>query len=125
MDASKRKALKAAGWKIGDAADFLEMSAEERQLLDARVEVALAIRRQRKARNLSQKELGSRLKTSQPRIAKIERAASDVSLDQLVRAFTAAGGKMVVKSVTSNSRKGKRKKAATKETLVIEVAISQ
>jgi ribosome-binding protein aMBF1 (putative translation factor) len=122
MDASKRKALKAAGWKIGDAADFLEMSAEERQLLDARVEVALAIRRQRKARNLSQKELGSRLKTSQPRIAKIERAAS---LDQLVRAFTAAGGKMVVKSVTSKSRNGKRVKAATKETLVIEVAISQ
>jgi ribosome-binding protein aMBF1 (putative translation factor) len=125
MDASKRKALKAAGWKIGDAADFLEMSAEERQLLDARVEVALAIRRQRKARNLSQKELGSRLKTSQPRIAKIERAASDVSLDQLVRAFTAAGGKMVVKSVTSNSRKGKRTKSATKESLVIEVAVSQ
>jgi ribosome-binding protein aMBF1 (putative translation factor) len=116
MDAAKRKALKAAGWKIGDAAAFLEMSAEERQLLDARVEVALAIRRQRKARKLSQKELGSKLKTSQPRIAKIERAASDVSLDQLVGAFTAAGGKMVVKSVTSNSRKGKRAKKATKET---------
>ena len=125
MDASKRRALKAAGWKIGDAADFLEMSAEERQLLDARVEVALAIRRQREARNLSQKELGSRLKTSQPRIAKIERAASDVSLDQLVRAFTAAGGKMVVKSVTSNSRKGKRTKGVTRETLVIEMAVSQ
>jgi predicted XRE-type DNA-binding protein len=123
MDASKRKALRAAGWKIGDAANFLEMSAEERQLLDARVEVALAIRRQREARNLSQKELGSRLKTSQPR--KIERAASDVSLDQLVRAFTAAGDKMVVKSVTSNSRKGKRTKGATKETLVIEMAASQ
>lgn len=125
MDASKRKVLKAAGWRIGDAADFLEMSAEERQLLDARVEVALAIRRQREARHLSQKELGSRLKTSQPRIAKIERAASDVSLDQLVRAFTAAGGKMVVKSVTKKSRKGKRKKGETKETLVLEMAVSQ
>ena len=125
MDASKRKALKAAGWKIGDDADFLEMSAEERQLLDARVEVALAIRRQREARKLSQKELGSRLKTSQPRIAKIERAASDVSLDQLVQAFPAAGGKMVVKSVTSNSRKGKRTKGGTKETLIIEMACSQ
>src|SRR5580704_7198302 len=123
MDASKRKALKAAGWKIGDAADFLEMSAEERQLLDARVEIALAIRRQREARKLSQKELGSRLKTSQPRIAKIERAASDVSLDQLVRAFTAAGGTIVVKSVTKKSRKGKRTKGATKETLILEMAV--
>jgi len=37
MDAAKRKALEAAGWKLGDAADFLEMRAEERQLLDTRV----------------------------------------------------------------------------------------
>jgi hypothetical protein len=66
----------------------------------------LAIRCQRKARNLSQKELGSKLKTSQPRIVKIERAAADASLDQFVRAFTTAGGKMVVKSVTSNSPEG-------------------
>lgn len=64
MDASKGKALRSAGWNIGDAADFLEMSAEERRLLDPRVEVALAIRRQRESRNLSQKKLGARLKTS-------------------------------------------------------------
>ena len=38
MDATKRKALEAADWKVGDAADFLEMSDEERQLLDTRVE---------------------------------------------------------------------------------------
>ena len=34
MDATKRKFLEAAGWKVGDAADFLEMSDEERQLLE-------------------------------------------------------------------------------------------
>lgn len=56
MDAKKRKALEAAGWKVGDAADFLEMSSEERQLLDARVSLALAIRRQREALELTQKE---------------------------------------------------------------------
>ena len=37
MDAAKRKAIEAAGWQVGDAADFLEMSDEERQLLDTRV----------------------------------------------------------------------------------------
>ncbi len=105
MEATKRKALESAGWQTGDAADFLQMSAEERQLLDARVELALAIRRQREALNLSQKELGARLKTSQPRVAKIERAASDVSLDQLVRAFTAAGGKVVVKATSAKTGK--------------------
>lgn len=98
MDTANRKALESAGWKIGDAADFLEMNDEERQLLDARVQLALAIRRQREAQHLSQKGLAARLKTSQPRVAKIERAASDVSLDQLMRAFTAAGGKVVVKA---------------------------
>lgn len=107
MDAIKRKALEAAGWKVGDAADFLGMSADERQLLDARVELARAIRMQREAVHMSQKELGQKLKTSQPRVAKIERAAADVSLDQLVRALAAAGGKFVVRSIQSKSVTGK------------------
>jgi predicted XRE-type DNA-binding protein len=122
MDATKRKALEAAGWKVGDAADFLELSAEERQLLDARVELALAIRRQREAQNLSQKELGARLKTSQPRVAKIERAAPDVSLDQLVRALTAAGGRIVIRSAKTKRRKSKRPKGKKATgTVVLEV----
>jgi predicted XRE-type DNA-binding protein len=107
MDAKKRKAIEEAGWSIGDAADFLEMTAEERQLLDARVELALAIRRQRQSCGLSQKELGAKLKTTQPRVAKIERAASDVSMDQLIRAFTAAGGKFVIRAAKPKATKGK------------------
>jgi hypothetical protein len=102
MKQSKRKALEAAGWKIGDAADFLEMSPEERQLLDARVALALAVRRQRIASNLSQAELGRKLKTSQPRVVKIEHAAPDVSLDQLVRAFAAAGGTFSIETNEKN-----------------------
>jgi len=124
MNTAKRKAIKSAGWKIGDAADFLGMDAEERQLLDARVEIALAIRRQREAQQMSQKELGARLKTSQPRVAKIERAASDVSLDQLVRAFAAAGGKMVVKSAKGKSGRRKGAKRRGRETLVFEMGDS-
>lgn len=97
METVKRKALEKAGWRIGDAADFLELSEDERQLLEVRLQLARAIRRQREARQWSQKQLGARLRTSQPRIAKIEQAASDVSLDQLVRAYTAAGGRFVIK----------------------------
>jgi predicted XRE-type DNA-binding protein len=124
MKPSKRKAIEAAGWKVGDAADFLELNDEERQLLDARVELALAIRRQRKTVHLSQKELGTKLKTSQPRVAKIEHAAPDVSLDQLVRAFTAAGGKFVVK--VASSKPGKRQpRSVGPEKLVLEVATSK
>jgi len=100
MDSQKRKALEAAGWRFGDAADFLNMTDEERQLLDARVEAALAVRRQRLALKLSQKQLADRIKTSQPRIAKIERAAPDVSLDQILRAFAAAGGQIAIKRIS-------------------------
>ena len=82
------------------------MSDAERQVLDARVKLALAVRRQRQARHLSQKALGVKLGTSQPRVAKIERAAPDVSLDQLMRAFAAAGGKLVVKAATAKAKKG-------------------
>ena len=115
MDAAKRKVIEAAGWKVGDAADFLEMSDEERQLLDARVKLALAIRQQREALHLSQKQLGAMLKTSQPRVARIERAASDVSMDQLIRAFTVAGGKIVLKTTKAKTKKGQQS-SGSKET---------
>ena len=106
MKASKRKALEAAGWRFGDAADFLSLSDEERQLLDARMEAALAVRRQRQAQKLTQGELARRIKTSQPRIVKIEAAAADVSLDLILRAYTAAGGRIVIK--TANGSAGTR-----------------
>jgi ribosome-binding protein aMBF1 (putative translation factor) len=125
MDASKRKRLESAGWKLGDAADFLGMSDEERQLLDARVAIALAVRRQREAAHLTQKELGNRLKTSQPRVARIERAAADVSLDQLVRAFTAAGGKLVVRAAKRKARKENNSQKRSGRTVTLEVATSE
>lgn len=94
MTATKCKALTTAGWSVGDAADFLGLNDQEQQLVEMRLALALAVRRQRLAGGLSQKQLGMRMGTTQPRIAKIEVAASDVSLDQLVRAYTAAGGRI-------------------------------
>lgn len=121
MHAAKRKALAAAGWRIGDAADFLAMNDAERQLLETRVKLALAVRRLRESLHLSQQQLGTMLNTTQPRIAKIERAASDVSMDQLVRAFTTVGGKIVVKSIKA---KGKRAKPSEgqNEMVTLEIA---
>ncbi len=94
MTAKKRKSLEAAGWRVGHAAEFLGLSADEQQLVDLRLAIALSVRRQRQKSGLSQKQLAERIGTSQPRIAKIEVAATDVSLDQLVRAYTAAGGRI-------------------------------
>ncbi len=119
MNLAKRKRLEAAGWRLGDAADFLGMDNAERQVLDARVKLAMAVRRQREARHLSQKALGLKLGTSQPRVAKIERAAPDVSLDQLMRAFAAVGGRIVVKDVSAKSKKRK----ATEDALVVAACL--
>lgn len=125
MDSAKRKRLEAAGWKLGDAADFLEMNDGERQVLDARVKLAMAVRRQRQAQHLSQKALGLRLGTSQPRVAKIERAAADVSLDQLMRAFTAVGGRIVVTDTAVAAEKRKANKKLPKDTLIVETCVSE
>lgn len=116
MESAKRRALEAAGWRFGDAADFLELTALERQLLDARVEAALAVRRQRAIAKVSQRQLAGRMHTSQPRVAKIERAASDVSLDQILRAFTAVGGRVVVRQVTRPVGRGRVGKTAAPAT---------
>lgn len=121
MDARKRKTLEAAGWRLGDAADFLGMNDEERQLLDTRVQLALAVRRQREARGMSQTQLGAILKTSQPRVARIERAAADVSMDQLVRAFAAVGGKIVVKQAKPAKTAKNPKASSPTGTLVFEL----
>src|SRR6266849_1649725 len=114
MQPDKRKALEAAGWKFGDAADFLSMTDEERQMLDLRVDAALAVRRQRQAMKLSQDELARRIHTSQPRIVKIEKAAKDVTLDQILRAYAAAGGRIAIREVAgapSKTLSGRVKKA--------------
>ncbi|MDZ4685913.1 MAG: hypothetical protein SH850_12665 [Planctomycetaceae bacterium] len=50
-------------------------------------------------------------------MAKIERAAADVSLDQLVRALTAAGGRITVK-VAANPPGKSRKQPATSTTIL-------
>jgi predicted XRE-type DNA-binding protein len=94
MDMQKRKALEAAGFRFGDAADFLELTEEERMLVELRVKLAQAIRRRRELSDLSQKQVAARIKSSQPRVAKIEAAAPDVSLDQMFRGLFAVGGKV-------------------------------
>jgi hypothetical protein len=49
LNAAQRAALIAAGCRFGDAADFLEMTAEERRELDARVAAELSKRHRRRS----------------------------------------------------------------------------
>jgi hypothetical protein len=92
MNKNKRQALEAAGWIVGDAEDFLELTAEERHLVELRVAVSRAVRALRERQHLTQAQVARKLKTSQPRFAKLESGASDVSLDLMFRGLFALGG---------------------------------
>src|SRR6516162_11394028 len=103
MNVEKRKALEAAGWRFGDGADFLGLSEEERRLVELRLGVSRKVRELREKNGVTQQGLASKMKSSQSRIAKIEAAAADVSLDLSIRALFAVGGKLT--DLETNRRK--------------------
>ena len=94
MNKSKRQAVTAAGFRVGDAGDFLELTEEERRLVELRVALSRTVRRLREIHSLTQQQLADRLKSSQSRVAKLEVGASDVSLDLLFRGLFAMGGRL-------------------------------
>ena len=91
MTSRKRKRLEAAGWRVGSAADFLELSDEEAQLVEMRLALSESLRERRTKAHLSQTALAKRLGSSQSRVAKMEAADATVSLDLLIRALLALG----------------------------------
>lgn len=91
MKPDTQKRLERAGWRVGDAGDFLELSDEERRFVEMKLALALGLREYRERRGLTQTALARRLHSSQSRIAKMEAADRTVSLDLLVRALLALG----------------------------------
>jgi len=91
MRNAKLKRLKAAGWKVGTAKDFLGLDEQEATLADMKLSLIDAVKKSRKKRHLSQTDLAQRIGSSQSRIAKIEAGDPSVSLDLIVRALIATG----------------------------------
>jgi len=91
MIEKKRKRLEAAGWKIGSAREFLELTDQEEAYIELRLKLADALKRQRVSRNLTQGDLAKAMSSSQSRVAKMEAGDASVSLDLLVRSLLAMG----------------------------------
>jgi DNA-binding XRE family transcriptional regulator len=89
----KRKRLEARGWRVGSAADFLDLSAEEAALVELRLRLSASLRARRSALGLTQVELARQLGSSQSRVAKIEAGDPSVSLDLLLRSLVSLGAK--------------------------------
>jgi ribosome-binding protein aMBF1 (putative translation factor) len=91
MKAAKARRLRAAGWKLGSAREFLRLSDQEAALVDMKLCLMDALRQARRKRGISQIELAKRMGSSQSRIAKIEAGDPSVSLDLILRALVASG----------------------------------
>lgn len=102
MDNAKRAKLKASGWTIGSAQDFLGLSTEEAALVELRLALSRSLKTWRTRRGFSQVELAKRLKSSQSRVAKMEAGDPSVSVDLLVRSLLAvgAGPKDIARAIT-------------------------
>ena len=85
MNKATLERLKAAGYRSGDATDFLGLTEEERQLVDLHVRVSLAVRHKREQKGLTQQQLAEKIQLSPSRIARIEAGAVGVSLDLAFR----------------------------------------
>lgn len=91
MKTAKRKRLEAAGWRVGNAADFLELTTEQAAYVELKLHLADQLEAKRKAEGLTQAELAKRLKTSQPRVAFMEKGDPSVSVDLILRGLFALG----------------------------------
>lgn len=91
MKARKKQKLRKAGWKVGSAAEFLGLTAEEEALVAMKLDLALGVRSLRARAQVSQAELAKRLGSSQSRVAKLEAGDRSVSMELLMRALLSLG----------------------------------
>jgi len=91
MRVQKRRNLKARGWSVGDAKEFLGLTEQEAAYIELRLKLAAGLKARRNKRGLSQSALAKAVRSSQSRVAKMEAGDPTVSLDLLVRSLLALG----------------------------------
>ena len=109
MRADKRRNLEAKGWKVGSAADFLELSQEETAYLDFKMSLSRSLRDIRKKKQWSPDDLAKVIGSSQSRVAKMEAGDRSVSVDLLVKSLLAVGASYsdLTKAVSSGGKRMK------------------
>ena len=93
MDKRKKKVLKSKGYKVGSVEEFLGLSSEESEYIELKLALSEALAKRRKKSNLTQAQLAKMLKSSQSRVAKMEKGDPSVSVDLLVKSLLAMGAK--------------------------------
>lgn len=91
MKDEKRKKLETAGWNVGSATVFLELTPQEEQYIELKLLLSESLKKERLRHGLSQEKLANLIKSSQSRVAKMEANDPSVSVDLLLKAFFATG----------------------------------
>jgi ribosome-binding protein aMBF1 (putative translation factor) len=91
MKPSKRKRLEAAGFKVGTVQEFLGLCDDEMALIDLKVRLVATLKAAREAKGITQQKLAGLMASSQSRVAKLEGACANASLDLICRALFAVG----------------------------------
>ena len=91
METSKRAKLEKAGWRVGTAGDFLKLSPQEQAYVELKVALSRHLQKKRAGSRLTQEQLARMIRSSQSRVAKMEKGDPSVSLDLLVKSLLALG----------------------------------
>lgn len=91
MRRAKKQRLEKKGWKVGRVDEFLNLTSEEATFIEMKLALADSVKEQRQRKKLTQVDLARMLKSSQSRVAKIERGDASVSIDLLMRSLIALG----------------------------------
>lgn len=107
MDERKRRKLEKAGWQIGSADEFLELSPEEASYVEMKLALSDGLKRRRTNEGITQTDLAKKIGSSQSRIAKAEASDPSVSVDLLMRALLATGATLadLGRIITGQQRK--------------------
>jgi ribosome-binding protein aMBF1 (putative translation factor) len=91
MNKQKRKKLEEKGFRVGSAAEFLDLTPEEEAYIEIRLAVSNMIKTQRTKRGWTQAQLARAMGSSQSRIAKLEAGDPSTSLDLMIKTLLRLG----------------------------------
>lgn len=91
MDSKKKKKLEAKGWVVGDAGEFLRLTAEEARYIELKLSLSESLKAERLKQQVTQVELAKMIGSSQSRVAKMEAGDPAVTVDLLLKALLTLG----------------------------------
>lgn len=91
MDAKKKKLLEDNGWKVGNVEEFLDLSKEEFELIELKILLGNRLATLRKSKKMTQAQFAKKIRSSQSRVAKMEKGDPTVTIDRILKSMFVLG----------------------------------